>query len=106
MPTGTLWEVRDGTAGFQALATIISERYGIDPPLDRRRIRDWWNRGTVNAAGVVFPDPVSATVKSAGSKRRYMWFDIEEVATWVRGGIPGYCGSGWKYPTGENSAKL
>ena len=106
MPVGRLWQERDGKAGFQGLATILSERYSIDPPLDRRRIRDWWTRGTLNAAGVPFPDPVNATVKTEGSKRRYMWFDIATVDAWRRGGIPGPYGSGWRYPSANSSAKL
>ena len=32
-PVGRLWEERDGRAGFQGLAAILSERYAIDPPL-------------------------------------------------------------------------
>jgi hypothetical protein len=98
MPVGPLWEERDGLVGFQGLATIISERHGIEPPLDRRRLRDWWHRGTVNAAGDRFPQPVETTYKTEGSSRGYRWFDVEEVDAWVRRGIPGYCGSGWKYP--------
>lgn len=107
-PVGRLWEEKDGRAGFQGLAAILSERYAIDPPLDRRRIRDWWHRGTKNAAGEAFPQPVDITHKSDGSKRGYRWFDIEQVDAWLRRGIPGPYGSGWKYPSAKagESAKL
>jgi hypothetical protein len=101
-----LWKTENGMAGFQGLAAILSERYAIDPPLDRRRIRDWWHRGTRNAAGEPFPQPADTTHKVDDSKRAYRWFDIEQVDAWLRRGIPGPCGSGWKFPAAEESAKL
>ena len=106
-PVGRLWETRDGKAGFQGLAHILSERYGIDPPLDRRRIWEWWNRGTVNAAGEPFPQPEETTRATEGSdKRAYRWFDIEKVDVWLSKGIPGPRRKGWKFPEKRESAKL
>jgi len=106
-PVGKLYEIRDDLAGFQALADILTDRYAIDPPLDRRRIRDWWNRGTLNAAGEHFPQPVETTHKNEDSGRAYRWFRVAEVDAWFSRGVPGPRGSGWKFYTAtENSAKL
>ena len=131
-PVGRLWDVRDGEnsvqarqllngedglkaletmnawAGFQALADILTEKYSLDPPLDRRRIRDWWNRGTTNAAGEPFPQPVETTRKSEGSGRTYRWFVVKQVDAWFCRGVPGPFGSGWKFPSTAvgGSAKL
>lgn len=106
-PVGRLSKAVDGLAGFQVLADILTEKYNVDPPLDRRRIRDWWKRGTVNAAGEHFPQPVKTTRKDPDSGRAYQWFDIKAVDDWFVRGVPGPRRKGWKFYTAtENSAKL
>jgi len=101
-PAGKLWETRDGMAGFQGLAEILTEKYHVDPPLDRRRIRDWWNRGTKNSVGKPFPQPVETTRKDPDSGRAYRWFDIAAVEEWFCQGIPGPFGSGWRFPDSKS----
>lgn len=105
-PVGKLYEVKDGKAGFQAIADILTQRYGVEPALDRRRIRDWWMRGTLNAAGEPFPQPVETTRKDPDSGRAYRWFDVEAVDAWFKRGIPGPRRRGWKFPADRSSATL
>jgi len=107
-PGKSIWKERDGTTGFQGLAAILSERYSIVPPLDRRQVWLWWSRGTKNAAGEHFPTPVKETRESPTGVRVSRWFDIEQVATWYSRGVPGLRRKGWKYPStaGRESAKL
>lgn len=100
--------VRDGLASFQALADVLSERHHIDPPLDRRRFWLWWSRGTKNAAGEHFPQPVETTYASEDGGRASRWFDIEAVNVWLINGVPGPRRKGWVFinTAARGSAKL
>jgi hypothetical protein len=75
------------TASYTRLAEILTKRYDIWPPLDRRQVYAWDKRHTLNKAGVPFPHPVIiyANVPRTRPSRE---FNVREVMCWYRPGVP------------------
>lgn len=82
--------------GFTAVAAYLTERFGLDPPMDRRQVYEWNRRRVVNQAGQVFPSPERA--EAAASRRPRLIFSFEKVAAWYAAGVPGPHGHGWITP--------
>lgn len=104
-PKRPLYEIRNGTGGFTAVADYLTGLYGLSPSLDRRQVHSWWKRGTLNAAGARFPDPVAETTETDAGVRVSRWFSLEAVAGWFSAGVPGPRGQGWKYPQQEGGER-
>jgi hypothetical protein len=75
------------TASYTRLAGILTKRYDIWPPLDRRQVYAWSRRHTLNKAGAPFPRPVAIRDDAPRTQPRRM-FDVREVLCWYRPGVP------------------
>jgi hypothetical protein len=80
--------------GYSDTARDLTERFGIEPPLDRRQIHLWNKRRTRNRAGEHFPSPVRR--RSALPRQPVLLFDFDQVASWAAAGVPGPHGKGWR----------
>jgi hypothetical protein len=83
------------TGGFSGVARMLSEHFGLEPPLDRRQVYQWHKRGTRNQAGVPFPEPAHQDM-SAPVNRPFKFFDYDEVLRWAEPGVPANHGGSWK----------
>lgn len=75
------------TGGFTAVALYLTEQFGLVPPLTRPQVFQWNARRTVNAAGQMFPSPVTSN-KNAPAHRPRLLFSLEACADWYAAGAP------------------
>jgi hypothetical protein len=73
--------------GYSAVAKHLTEVFGLVPELDRRQVYQWSRRGTVNAAGQMFPSPAAEV--AAAEHRPRLLFDLTACAAWYAAGVPG-----------------
>lgn len=87
-----------GLGGFSEVARVLTERFGLDPPLDRRQVHSWNHRRTLNARGRMFPTPVTSD-PDAKPRRPRLLFDTGQVIHWFSAGVPNpHNRRGWLYP--------
>ena len=87
--------------GYSAVARELSRRFELEPPLDRRWIRTWNTRRTLNRLDQPFPSPVRAE-KDAKPTQPRLIFDVDAVAAWFAAGVPARWGAGWETPAERN----
>ena len=76
-----------GMASFAILARVLNADLGLDPPVDRRQVWAWHDRGTKNRLGEPFPAPVRELAdRKRGQPGKE--FSVREVLGWARGGLP------------------
>lgn len=81
--------------GYSDVAKALTDRFGLQPPVDRRQVEIWSKRGTRNKAGRHFPDPVHED-RNAKPRQPRLLFSIEQVIEWYAAGVPDLYGKGWK----------
>jgi hypothetical protein len=86
----------DDRGSYTAVARYLNKRFS-HPVFDRRQVQLWHRRGTFNAIGQRFPEPVEEIELPKRTTPRYI-FDFELVGDWVDAGIPGPYGRSWRYP--------
>lgn len=86
--------------GYAAVAAELTERFGLEPPLDRRQIELWNRRRTENADGQPFPSPARRVTARRSQPR--LLFSFEAVAAWYAAGVPARWGTGWERPADRN----
>lgn len=86
--------------GYSAVAADLSERFGLDPPIDRRLVYQWNRRRTENAEGRPFPSPTRRVAAKRGKPS--LLFDFDAVAAWYAAGAPYRWNQGWETPAGRN----
>jgi hypothetical protein len=77
--------------GFTRVAQLLTRHYG--EPVTRQQVYEWWQRGTRNQAGQVFP---SGRAISAPARRPGRRFSSTEVLAWTEAGVPRQHGAGWR----------
>jgi hypothetical protein len=88
---------RGGSASYGVLAHIITAFYDVEPPVYSRQVHAWYRRGTLNRAGVKFPDPVHENQNTRRGQPHYM-FSVPAVLDWYGAGVPAGHGGGWRVP--------
>lgn len=77
-----------GMGGYSKVARAINIKFSQrTKPYDRRQVESWYRRGTKNAAGQPFPDPV-VDIPDAKSRTEHLLFDIASVLAWCEPGVP------------------
>lgn len=81
--------------GFTELAQMLSKRYRLgDNGISRQQVFQWWKRETKNARGRPFPRGTSV---DAPANRPNREFELSEVLSWARPGVPNPHGrKGWR----------
>jgi hypothetical protein len=81
--------IKPGYESYARLAEILTDKYHLDPPMDRRRVYAWARRGVKNKNGEKFPGPAGTI--PAKSRKPHNLFSVEQVIAWYDGGPP----AGW-----------
>lgn len=82
------------TGSYSAAAAELTDRFGLERALDRRRVAMWHQRRSRNADGQMFPSPVKIDDRAKPRQARVL-FDLDEIARWAAAGVPAPAGDGW-----------
>lgn len=80
---------------YTVVAQELTDRIGIEPPVSRQQVHAWNKRRVKNRQGREFPSPVDEDSRAPSRRPRLFW-DIDQVVLWYRGGVPGPDGWGWR----------
>jgi hypothetical protein len=85
--TETPFRAEPGEASYATLAHVINAACSPDPPIGRQQVYEWAERGTLNARGQEFPQPVRSIPE--GERRRgqpSFFYSTQAVLEWYEDG--------------------
>ena len=71
---------------YSKVARAINEELAPASPVSRQQVYEWYTRGTRNAAGEPFLDPVRRDEEAAATKPR-LFFSVPQTIAWRRAGL-------------------
>lgn len=80
--------------GYAAVAAVLNQRFGPQPPVSRSRVYHWHIRQSRNHLGQVPPAPVEEHPEHKRTQPRFV-FDTADWVAWFEPGVPGRNGKGW-----------
>lgn len=91
------WWMKGDTmiGGYSLVAGVLNRTFRPEPPIDRRQVAAWYQRGTYNRDGVESPRETEKRTQAKRTTPRLL-FDTDAWVAWFRPGVPGPRNKGWR----------